>query len=53
MLSMVNIDCFGACVKIHGGLSLFLEGVGAGMLKAAEWSVERNSGSGFVDLLAE
>jgi len=50
MLSMVHIDCLYAGTKIHCGLSLFLEGIGARLFESAEGSVERESRGRLVNL---
>jgi len=50
MLSMVHIDCLGAGIKIHCGLSLFLEGIGARLFESAEGSVERETRGRLVNL---
>src|SRR5215211_5238714 len=50
MLSMVDVDRLDAGVKIHCGLALFLEGVGARSFESAEGSVERETRGGLVDL---
>jgi hypothetical protein len=50
MLSMVHIDCLGAGIKIHCGLSLFLEGISARLFESAEGSVERETRGRLVNL---
>jgi hypothetical protein len=50
MLFMVHIDCLGAGIKIHCGLSLFREGIGARLFESAEGSVERETRGGLVNL---
>jgi hypothetical protein len=50
MLSMVHIDCFGVGIKIHCGLSLFLEGIGARLFESAEGSVLRETRGRLVNL---
>jgi len=36
---MVHKDCLGAGIKIHCGLSLFLEGIGARLFESADSSL--------------
>jgi hypothetical protein len=50
MLSIVHIDCFGAGRKIHCGLSLFLECIGARLFESAEGSVEGETRGWLVNL---
>jgi hypothetical protein len=50
MLSMVHIDCLGVGIKIHCGLSLFLEGISARLFESAEGSVERETRGRLVNL---
>ncbi len=47
---MPDINRLGAGIELDGRLTLFLEGVGAGLLEAAKGRLQGQPGGGFVDL---